>query len=474
MVLPETLRFAADLIPESFYAAFRPALFATRVLDDFGSNFIFRNWQTRRYYGADVLWHDYLLFRCRNETDESVGRFVEMRNVVVALRSHCEMQGVRPDLDHDTILDGLCWLALEGGGKHQGGRQAWDSSKWRAGEGPNPGLNLLSAATYFSCFSLVKDLLGQGYEPKDDNELFPSPMYIAAWTGQAAMLELMQEYMPDYEELRAGKPGMYSRSKVEAQPLYGAAIRGDMDMVRLALYPPSRTIPPDNPDDQGKEGYVPGSELVLGFKPGHIPMGTKLRAYTAAAMRNTSSPAVYRYLRDFLGQLSHSPLSLCNPLAEKALVGDMVMVRYLLDDGADVVGKDANKAPPLLHAVRSCHEDIVDLLLERGADPNEWGSCHHGTVLTAAAKAGSLRILQKLVDAGAKMGSRRESSTLRYAVELEHTAMVELLLRMGVGGEKERRRIMGMAKDDGLESMVEVMESWEQHCPEFSLAPPPS
>ena len=57
-------------------------------------------------------------------------------------------------------------------------------------------------------------------------------MYLAAWTGQAAMLELMQDHLPDYEGIIPRKPGLYSRSKVEAQSLYGAAIRFGCPCIR--------------------------------------------------------------------------------------------------------------------------------------------------------------------------------------------------------------------------------------------------
>jgi len=45
------------------------------------------------------------------------------------------------------------------------------------------------------------------------------------------------------------------------------------------------------------------------------------------------------------------------------------MVRYLLDGcGADVNAYPENSA--LAAACQGCHDEIVDLLLERGADPN--------------------------------------------------------------------------------------------------------
>ena len=110
-----------------------------------------------------------------------------------------------------------------------------------------------------------------------------------------------------------------------------------------------------------------------------------------------------------------------------------------------------------MHAVRVWHEDIVNLLLEHGADPNERGKCRLGTPLTAAAKAVSMVMLRKLLDAGAKI-VKTDTTTLRYAVKLERTAMVELLLRMSADGKRGRRRILEMARDRSLESMVDILK----------------
>ena len=384
---------------------------------------------------------------------------MELRNVATALASYCGEQGIRPDLDLDTIIDGLCWLALEHRGKLLLVPEGLQDHMRRRNELPQRGLNLLSAATYFGCAALVKDLLDQGHDPTKDNEvLFQSPMYLAAWTGQATMLELMQEHLPDFEDDERYNSRDF-RSKIGPGSLHGAAVRGDMDMVQLALYPPSRTIPglgvEDDEEDMGKE------TLVLGEKPGSIPVGSKLEGYICTGVIRTRSPAIYQRLRSFLDEDRMTNAQNWH-LAIKAGAGDIVMVRHFLDTGVDPVCKDLIMLPPLVHAVRGWHNDVVDLLLERGADPSEGGmACFsNGTVLTAAAKAGSMVMLRKLLDAGAKIQSVRDAETLKYAVKLEHSAMVEMLLGMGAGDVKEREQVLEMAAVEGLESMVKILNSW--------------
>jgi ankyrin repeat protein len=80
-----------------------------------------------------------------------------------------------------------------------------------------------------------------------------------------------------------------------------------------------------------------------------------------------------------------------------------------------------------------------------------------GTPLAAAAQAGSLSMLRKLLRAGARIVSN-DKRTLYCAVMVEHTAMVELLLEMGAGDANDLSKILEWALEEGLESMAEVLQ----------------
>lgn len=453
----------AEAPAESFYASFSRVLFATKTLDDESASEAFHELHTRRYYGADTLWHDYLVFRCRNEVDPSVCRFVEIRDVATALASHFREKGERQDLDLDGIIDDLCWLALEGGERHPALRPGWDSGL--SSEVANPGLNLLSAATYFGCIALVRDLLSYGHDPTGCNDLFPSPMYIAAWKGQAAMLKLLQEHLPEFEDPEPPRWFLDFRSKIGPGSLHGAATRGDMEMVRLALYPPSRILAlsytvDDEGEDRNSEEALYMSSLIAGEKPGFIPTCSRLNFYIARGMTLASDPEVYDYLQSLVDEIHGNRETKSSHMASNAAAGDIVMVRHLLDNGADADGKGVHGDTPLMLAARGWHEDIVDLLLDRGAKINDRSTACVGTVLTAAAKAGSVGMMHRLLGAGARVDSERDTETLEYAVKLEHTSMVELLLYMGAGTDEGRKRVLRMAEDEGLDSMVGILNSW--------------
>ncbi|GAB1309871.1 Ankyrin repeat-containing domain protein [Madurella fahalii] len=445
---PRALRLS--LVCKPFYASVGRTLFHTKVLDDREWRGAFSRWNVRKHHGADKLWHDYLVFRSRDKGDDSVACYVEIRKVVDALVQHCQDDCQNDDApDWDQVLDRLCWLPLE--------CDSYRDCGWNVGrtEPAKLGLRILSAATYLGYTSLVRDLLDQGYDPTESDDLFPSPMYIAARTGQADMLHVLQEHLPDFEEHNPNSYTYFWRSKIGPKSLHGAATRGDMDMVRLCLYPPSRIIPEGEAEDKEAE------TSILGQKPGSIPFDSFLGRYIESAIRRARSAEVYEYLQSLVDETNRDPMVIMKNehLWTMAEAGDMAMVRYLLSIGADVSHKVSFSRTPLARAVRACNEDIVDLLLERGADPNGCGG-FPGTALTAAVKAGSMVMVRKLLDAGANIHyPNADSYTLRHAVKLEHTAMVELLLDLGIRSEIGKACALWTANNMGLESMADLLRS---------------
>ncbi|KAK7954140.1 hypothetical protein PG996_015025 [Apiospora saccharicola] len=431
---------------ESFRAVFKPMLYRTRLLDSIYYIHDFAHWGHRRHYGADVLWHDYLVFRSRNARDEPDTYFGELWTVFHAFYQYCQSSPIAFSMSQDEILDRICWLVLDGAGVV--GWLGWDREDR---DPPNPGQDLLSVASYFGCKPLVRDLLDQGLDPAMEYHLFPPAMYIAAFTGQADMLCLVQGHLPDYEakrhrKHRSGQIWYSWRSKIGPWSLYGAARRGDMDMVRLALNPPmcstQTSIEVGGATDAeagGDQEIKPDSKSMLGRQPGSVPPSSELGDFIRRAMGHARSPEIYQYLLSFLDPANADPEPKHHELARMAARGHTTMVRHLLDLGANPTHPKTNKGTALLHAVRGSHLDTVDLLLARGADPSAMGWERLRTPLTAAAQAGSMVMLRKLLDAGAALRlTGKQIFTLRQAVRREHTAMVELLLDLGVGTDYGR------------------------------------
>jgi ankyrin repeat protein len=395
-------------------------------------------WYIRKNYGADKFWHSYLAYRVQNETDPEVGRFVEIRKVAEDICRQTEAE-------YDATANTLCWLALERGTCYPGYQWGWKSSSYRADEASNPGLNLLSAAAYLGYIPLAKRLLSDGHCPTADNDLFPSPMQLAAWAGNADMLRLFQEHLPEFEEIppRFDFDDRTWRGKTGPGSIKGAVLRGDMDKVCLAVYPPSRSTP-DNMDFSGQPF-------------GHVDPQSKPGSDLEAALYSVQTWEAFQYIDAFFKDsilLSDSSLL----LARYAELGNVEMVQKLLDAGADIHGGPRTNRNPLVIAARYWQEDVVDLLLERGIDPHNSDMQQRGSPLVAAASGGSMAIVRKLLDACGTNVKHDDYWPLHHAVRLEHTAMVELLLELNIGSARSQSLVLGMALSNGLESMAQLLQ----------------
>ncbi|KAK8115692.1 hypothetical protein PG984_012194 [Apiospora sp. TS-2023a] len=135
-----------------------------------------------------------------------------------------------------------------------------------------------------------------------------------------------------------------------------------------------------------------------------------------------------------------------SPLKYAVVTSDISLVRDCMDLGVDVdVSEGISKSnrqflreTPLSFSIENGDFDIVELLLERGADVNRSGNGGSSTPLAAACKKGYIGIVMKLLRAGADPNGQ---SPCRFSTALERAAMhgrldiTHLLLRNGVQTE---------------------------------------
>ncbi|KAL7626548.1 hypothetical protein AAE478_003320 [Parahypoxylon ruwenzoriense] len=422
------------LVCRAFYQALEPALFETRLLDEFPKDidepalrrpFPLEHWQARKLYGCESLWHAYTVYRASNETDANVGRYVEIRQVANEL---CRRTGA----SYELTIDALCWLVIDRASWRPVDRREWGCGEWRNGEwvefDPDPDLNLLCAATYLNHIGLARRLLQEGHCPTTDNGLFPSPIYLAARTCNFDMVKLFREECPDMDETASTQPW---RSSGAIRGITGAVESGNLDMVRLLVEPLLR--PEAGEPQDGTGGLRIGLFCI------------------AEAVEHITSWDVYQYIRPFL---PYDPNNR-RLLGRHTEFGNVEMVRGLLDEKpAHVHGWRRHDGYPLINAAGACHEDLVDLLLERGAHPNQGQDQHipRASALVAAASAGSLSIVRKLLDCGAHVGL-----TAQCAVETEHVQMLELLLERTTLDVHQQSRFIEVAERNGLESIAEFL-----------------
>lgn len=264
------------------------------------------DWYIQKDYGASAFWHSYLVYRVQNETSTGQRHFLDIRRVSEEI---CE-EGTA-QLDLTTTIEALCWPALQDAMWHSYPRGATTKKP------SSPGLDLLCAAAYLNVIPLAKRLLQEGHRPTSVSHIFSfSPMGLAAWAGNAEMMQLFQENLPEYDE-----NGM-------RDSLIGVAIRGDIMLARLAIYPPSRATP-DSTDVAGQQF----GKLDRGF----VGMGM------SHAQRSTRNVELYQYFEGFFAK----PDDLKFTLVKNAHIGNLEMVRYLLDAGADIRGTMGRFGNPL-------------------------------------------------------------------------------------------------------------------------------
>lgn len=433
------------LVCKTFAGAMYPALFETHIMDYFCSNPIGSDlWQIQNQHGADKLWREYLVYRVMNERDATVGRFIEIRQIAQAICQ--ETQNV---LDLHAAVEALCWLALTH--RTKVGRE---SNKWwwpmlkESEQRANLGLNtLLSAAAYFDLLPLAKRLVAEGHSSTSHNYLFAAPIQVAAQAGNVAMLQLFQEQLPE--------------SNFEPLSVTGAAIRGDVDIVKLALRLPARTGQSEGDGDNINDQQF-----------GSIKYTSKIGKAILIARSYTSNPEVYDYLSSSLAPWPNTMWNAHDDLRNYAELGNMSMVRHLLHLGVPVQSSGPFESP-LVMACRGCHNDIVDLLLENGAEPNYATQILNPIFpLHESATAGNLSLARKLLDRGAvpnRPAGRHISvlPVLWWAFAREHTDMIKLLLERGASLDGGLDDMLGkgwvgeslaeMTYNLGYHSMVEIL-----------------
>ncbi|KAI0539518.1 ankyrin repeat-containing domain protein [Xylaria digitata] len=412
---------------KEFYNLFQSALFRTRVLDDPKDYESLQLWPIKHLHGREKMRHKYLVYRVRNEKEPKIGRFVDIANIAKEFLEVAEEFCKAAKVDDSKIVDDLCWLVLESATGCPGNSKFWDRELDDALDpfdppGPRdllkPHLNLLSIAAYFNHLDLARNLLDKGCCPIE-HDLFPSPMYSAAYAGNKNMVILFQENI--MENFPGVEPGT---GTVE-----GAALRGDIDMFRLAT-----------------RGIQKGYPSILM----NVPFWTQ-------------NPKIFTYTQKFFDSPPVLPTSL---LCWHAECGNPEMVKCLLDNRWEVGrwddGEEAlTNSYALVKAVRMSQEDVVDLLLERGVSLNV-GDLLSTSALSAAAAAGSMSMLRKLIKHGANNDNYMwdQRTMLLNALLLEHTEMVNLFFEMGVFGGNCPQSIRERVQKDGLESMVELLKGW--------------
>lgn len=121
------------------------------------------------------------------------------------------------------------------------------------------------------------------------------------------------------------------------------------------------------------------------------------------------------------------------PIQVAVLRGNIEMLNFLIDNGADPFIIDRNGDALLFHAVTSGNADMVKLFLENGLDVNVVTSEFASGNLSVAARDGSIEIGKLLIEYGAdlEMPDQNGDPPLNSAAYFGQTEFIKMLIEAG-------------------------------------------
>ncbi|KAI9892747.1 MAG: hypothetical protein M1814_001167 [Vezdaea aestivalis] len=166
------------------------------------------------------------------------------------------------------------------------------------------------------------------------------------------------------------------------------------------------------------------------------------------------------WLRNYGFWMKKRPL--LTELTAASVFGHELIVRLLLEKGADIEAKDNSGKTALYWAARNGHETVVRLLLEEGADfkakDDEGGIALHWAVVGDDDETITKLLLERGADTEAKDNNRE--TALHWATWHGHEAIAKLLLENGAdikAKDKYGRTVLHWAARNGIEGAVKIL-----------------
>ncbi len=142
-------------------------------------------------------------------------------------------------------------------------------------------------------------------------------------------------------------------------------------------------------------------------------------------------------------------------LRRAASAGDLAKVQELLAAGADVNAANKYGGTALAFASDKGHAAVVNLLLERGANPNTKDSFYNAAPLDWAVQRGHAEIVRALLAKGAE----GEAGALTGAASQGETAIVKVILERGKVGPETLSEALAAATKAEKTEIVTLLEA---------------
>jgi hypothetical protein len=360
----------------------------------------------------------------------------------------------------ESTTSAYCWMALECTGRtFSAGYIGFRRNILREYDMENRFIDsdteLLAGAAYFNHVPFAKKLIDRGCIPCL-REYWPgmivySPAEIAAARGSRGVVELFLSktdwvipsqqlfvyYRPARKVWRRRGAFRSPNAIIRYNSIDGAISGGDIPTIELVM--------------QKRWQSDVGVIIYRNAYPDYLQ-------YFIGVLQQAKPTDKLDILNNFSGDIPFlgftSQKLVASSFIDSAKLGDTSSLEKFSHLGADT---PLAKGIALWQACRHCHENVVDRLLESGADPN-FALTHYRRPLMAAAASGSLAIVRKLLDHGALV-NEGHTPAIVYAIRLEHIDMFNLLRERGavIHTKPTGNVAMKDAAWNGLESMLAVL-----------------
>ena len=145
----------------------------------------------------------------------------------------------------------------------------------------------------------------------------------------------------------------------------------------------------------------------------------------------------------------------CTVLIVAAQKGQIGVVKYLAENGADIEAGDNYERTALSWAAQNGHIGVVKYLVEQGADVHQKDTAEW-SALTYAAYSGQIEVVKYLAENGADVNAKDEGygkTALMRASEYGHLEVVKYLAELGADLE---------AKDVNGDTAFDIARKWEK------------
>jgi len=290
------------------------------------------------------------------------------------------------------------------------------------------GESLLSAACSAGCFFLVEMILDMGADIEDRGHKDTTPLMEAANSGHSDIVKLLIER----------KASINAQTNQGNTPLILAAANGHTECVRLLLDAGAKT------EEHNESGHT---ALMEAASNGHVDVakllitkGASINTHSHEFKESALTLACYKgqlemvkFLLEAGADQEHKTEEMHTALMEASMDGHVEVARLLLDSGAQVTMPADSFESPLTLAACGGHVELAMLLLERGANIEEVNDEGY-TPLMEAAREGHEEMVALLLSQGADINAQTEE-TLETALTLAccggFLEVVDFLIKAG-------------------------------------------